>query len=215
MFRVQVYDDNNKAQFKVNNSWWEPDGGINVTLNGTNNNAIFFTHGDDGGWWRWQQDYQVTSSTSLKADKTSALVGESVALTPSLTSNTTYNTLKSTSYTVSNNPNSGGKVTSAGVFSATKAGTYTVTATVTYNAKDFTGITKTATATQTIKVYDTQYVLLGSINTNGNPLGGMAGWNATNNNAYTSATINGTTMTIVATLTNAKTQYKFKNYHDQ
>ena len=49
---------------------------------------------------------------------------------------------------------------------------------------------------------------------NDNLKGGMAGWDATNNNDYTSATINGTTMTIVATLTNAKTQYKFKIYNN-
>ena len=180
-------------------------------MNGTTKNAIFFSHGNDGWHGQFQQNYQVTSSASLEADKTSALVGESVTLTPSLTSNTEYNTLKSTSYEIS--PNTGASI-SSNTFKATKAGTYTITATVTYNAKDFTGITKTATATQTIKVYDTQYVLRGSQTANGDPKGGMAGWDATNNNAYTSATINGTTMTIVANLTNAKTQYKFKIYNN-
>lgn len=211
IYRAQVYDDNNKAQFKGNNNWWDPGDGYSVKLNGTTNNAIFFSHNSDGWQGQFQQNYQVTSSASLKADKTSALVGESVTLTPSLTSNTTYNTLKSTSYEIS--PNTGASI-SSNTFKATKAGTYTVTATVTYNAKDFTGITKTTSATQTIKVYDTQYVLLGSQTANDNSKGGMAGWDATNNNAYTSATINGTTMTIVATLTNAKTQYKFKIYNN-
>ena len=73
-------------------------------------------------------------------------------LTPSLTSNTTYNEILSTTYSVTTNPGSAGSVTSAGVFSATAAGTYTVTATVTYNAKGFSNITKTATATATITV---------------------------------------------------------------
>ena len=35
MYRVQVYDDNNKAQFKGNNNWWDPGDGYSVTLNGT------------------------------------------------------------------------------------------------------------------------------------------------------------------------------------
>lgn len=214
MYRVQVYDDNNKAQFKGNNNWWDPGDGVSVKLNGTNNNAVFFSHTNDGWLGQFQENYQETSTAKLTASSTSVITGTNVTLTPSLSSNATYNQIKSTTYTVSTNPNSGGSVSSAGVFSATKAGTYTVTATVTYNPKYFTGITKTATATQTIKVYDTQYVLRGSQTANGDPKGGMAGWDATNNNAYTSATINGNTMTIVANLTNAKTQYKFMIYNN-
>ena len=211
IYRAQVYDDNNKAQFKGNNNWWEPGDGYSVKLDGTTNNAIFFSHNNDGWQGQFQQNYQVTSNASLAANKTNVLVGESITLTPSLTSETTYNTLKSTTYSIT--PNTGATI-SNNTFKATKAGTYTVTATVTYNAKDFTGITKTATATQTINVYDTQYVLRGSQTANGDPEGGMAGWGATNNNAYTSATINGTTMTIVANLTNAKTKYKFMIYNN-
>ena len=152
MYRVQVYDDNNKAQFKGNNNWWDPGSGFNVTLNGTTNNAVFFSHSSDGWQGQFQQNYQETSTVSLTASSTSVTTGTNVALTPSLSSNATYNQIKSTTYTVSTNPNSGGSVTSNGVFSATKAGTYTVTATVTYNPKYFTGITKTATATVTITV---------------------------------------------------------------
>ena len=211
IYRAQVYDDNNKAQFKGNNNWWEPGDGYSVKLDGTTNNAIFFSHNNDGWQGQFQQNYQVTSNASLAANKTNVLVGDNVTLTPSLTSEATYNTLTSTTYSIS--PNTGASI-SSNTFKATKAGTYTVTATVTYNAKDFTGITKTATATRTIKVYDTQYVLRGSQTANGDPEGGMAGWGATNNNAYTSATINGTTMTIVANLTNAKTQYKFMIYNN-
>ena len=162
IYRAQVYDDNNKAQFKGNNNWWDPGDGFSVKLNGTTNNAIFFSHSSDGWQGQFQQNYQVTSSASLKADKTSALVGESVTLTPSLTSNTTYNTLKSTSYEIS--PNTGASI-SSNTFNATKAGTYTVTATVTYNAKDFTGITKTATATVDITVTVPTYTV--TFNANG------------------------------------------------
>ncbi len=152
MYRVQVYDDNNKAQFKGNNSWYDPGDGFSVTLNGTTNNAVFFSHSSDGWGGQFQQNYQVTSTASLSATSTSITTVGSSTLTPSLSSNATYNEIKSTSYSVTTNPGSGGSVTSAGVFTATKAGTYTVTATITYNAKDFSGITKTATATKNITV---------------------------------------------------------------
>ena len=152
MYRVQVYDDNNKAQFKGNNNWWDPGDGYSVKLNGTTNNAIFFSHSSDGWQGQFQQNYQETSTAKLTASSTSVTTGTNVTLTPSLSSNATYNEIKSTTYKVSTNPNSGGSVSSAGVFSATKAGTYTVTATVTYNPKYFTGITKTATATVDITV---------------------------------------------------------------
>ncbi len=90
-----------------------------------------------------------TSSASLSASSTSVKTGVDVTLTPSLTSNTTYNAIKSTSYSVS--PSSGASV-SDNKFTATAAGTYTVTATVTYNAKGYSGLTSTATASTTITV---------------------------------------------------------------
>ena len=152
MFRVQVYDDNNKAQFKGNENWYVPNGGESVTLNGTTKNAVFWSHQNDGWSGQFQENYQVTSEASLSATRTNMTTAQSSTLTPSLTSNATYNTIKSTSYSVTTNPNSGGSVTSSGVFTATKAGTYTVTATVTYNAKGFSGITKTATTTKQITV---------------------------------------------------------------
>ncbi|MEE3427898.1 MAG: hypothetical protein VZQ55_02820 [Ruminococcus sp.] len=96
--------------------------------------------------------YQVDSTASLAASSTNITTAETTQLTPSLSSNTDYNDIKSTSYSVTTNPGSAGSVTSDGVFSATAAGTYTVTATVTYNAKGFTGITKTATASKDITV---------------------------------------------------------------
>lgn len=152
IYRAQVHDDNNKAQFKGNDNWWDPGDGFSVTLNGTSNNAIFFSHSSDGWSGQFQQNYQETSTAELTASSTSVTTETNVTLTPSLSSNATYNEIKSTTYEVSTNPNSGGSVTSAGVFSATKAGTYIVTATITYNPKYFTEITKTATATVTITV---------------------------------------------------------------
>ena len=160
MYRFYVYDNHTQAEFKGNDSWWKSKS--SVDLDGTTNNAIFFSASADGWEGCFQGNYQYTSTASLSADKTTVSTGTNVTLTPSLTSNTTYNTLKSTSYSVTTNPGSGGSVTSGGVFSATKAGTYVVTATITYNAKDFTGITSTATPTVTITVYDPKSFAAGS-----------------------------------------------------
>ena len=121
MYRVQVYDDNTKAQFKGNNSWYDPGDGFGVTLNGTTKNAVFFSHGNDGWGGQFQENYQETSTASLTATKTSMTTTESSTLTPSLDSNSTYNEIKSTTYKVTTNPGSAGSVTSAGVFSATAA----------------------------------------------------------------------------------------------
>ena len=128
------------------NNEWNRSGDLTL---GTTNNCWTVTDWNSSGNWG---TYQQTSTASLAASSTSVSTGENVTLTPSLTSNTNYNVLKSTTYSVTTNPGSAGSVTSAGVFSATAAGTYTVTATVTYNAKGFTGITKTATATKNITV---------------------------------------------------------------
>lgn len=101
--------------------------------------------------------YQLTSTASLSASPTSILTSQTSTLTPSLSSNTTYNEIKSTSYSVTRNSGSGTGSVTNGVFSATGAGTYTVTATVTYNAKGFSGITKSATATKQITVTAPSY----------------------------------------------------------
>lgn len=127
--------------------WWNQTGDCTFTA-GKNYISSFSERGTSLTW----ETRQETSTASLAASSTSVSTGENVTLTPSLSTNTAYNAIKSTSYSVTTNPGSGGSVTSAGVFSATAAGTYTVTATVTYNAKGFTGITKTATATKNITV---------------------------------------------------------------
>jgi hypothetical protein len=72
-----------------------------------------------------------------------------VTLTPSLTTNADLNKIKSVSYSIT--PNSGASI-DGNEFKATAVGTYTVTATITYNAKGFVDITKTTTATTTISV---------------------------------------------------------------
>ena len=96
--------------------------------------------------------YQLTSTSALSASSTSITTAQTSTLTPALTSNSSYNEIKSTTYSVTSNPSSAGSVTAGGVFSATAAGTYIVTATITYNAKGFSGITKTTTPTVSITV---------------------------------------------------------------
>lgn len=113
-------------------------------------NLFTMTSWNNGNW----STYHPDSSASLSASSTSVTTNTSVTLTPSLTSNQTYNVIKSTSYSIS--PASGASITGDS-FKATTAGTYSVTATITYNAKGFTGITKTATATTTITVNANEY----------------------------------------------------------
>ena len=96
--------------------------------------------------------YQPTATGSLVASSSNDVAkNTNITLTPSI-SPTTYNVLKSTSYSIS--PSSGATI-SNNTFKATAGGSYTVTATITYNAKGFTNITKTATATTTITVKPT------------------------------------------------------------
>lgn len=100
-------------------------------------------------------NYIQTSTAKLDADNTSVTEGTAVTLTPSLTSNTDFNDIKSVSYSVkkdsvgassSDYSIEGSKITFK------KAGNYEVTANVMYNAKGFSNITKTTTATTTITV---------------------------------------------------------------
>lgn len=101
-----------------------------------------------GSW----STYQPAATGSLVAASSNNVAkNTNITLTPSI-SPTTYNVLKSTSYSIS--PSSGATI-SNNTFKATAGGSYTVTATITYNAKGFTNITKTATATTTITVKPT------------------------------------------------------------
>lgn len=108
-------------------------------------NLYTITSWSNGSW----STYQPTAQGSLVASSTSVNTGTNVTLTPSLTSNTTYNEIKSTSYSI--NPSSGASI-NGNTFNATVAGEYEITATITYNAKGYSSITSTVTATETITV---------------------------------------------------------------
>ena len=139
MYRMYVYDDNKNFEFKGSDSWWDckKEG---ISISETTKNALLFRDndgGDGGSPTFYQTNYQEESAVSLSASSNSVSVGEEVTLTPKLTSNAEYNEIKSTTYSVGT-----GATVSNGKFVATAAGTYTVTATITYNPKKFTGITK-------------------------------------------------------------------------
>ena len=101
-------------------------------------------NGATSGTW---STFQLDSKASVTPSASSVSVGEEVTFTPALTSNQEYNDVLSTTYSVG-----AGATITGGKFVATEAGTYTVTATVTYNAQGYTNITKTATATCSITV---------------------------------------------------------------
>lgn len=100
-------------------------------------------------------NYIQTSTAKLDADNTSVTEGTAVTLTPSLTSNTDFNDIKSVSYSVKKDSvgaSSSDYSIEGSEITFKKAGDYEVTANVMYNAKGFSNITKTTTATTTITV---------------------------------------------------------------
>ena len=149
---IYYYDigNNTKCIFRYNNASSQTG---DLTVPGNDANYMATYNANSSTAW---STYQVTSTASLSAT-TPIGIGVNSTITPSLTSNTSQNEIKSTTYSVTTNPGSAGSVTSGGVFSATAAGTYTVTATITYNPKGSSGITKTVKPTKTIVVEDYIY----------------------------------------------------------
>ena len=145
-----------------------------IELNTTNNMLTYFQQNQEGYEYNWEGTYQYDSTANLSASATEITTSGSATLTPSLSSNGTYNSIKSVSYKVLNgagSETSNGTVTKSGnngTFSATCSGIYKVQATVTYNANGYSGITKTATAEKTIKVTNGSYNLHYETITNGN-----------------------------------------------
>ena len=100
-------------------------------------------------------NYIQTSTAKLDADSAKVKEGTAVTFTPSLTSNTDFNDIKSVSYSVkkdSVDASSSDYSIEGRKITFNKAGNYEVTANVIYNAKGFSDITKTATATTTVTV---------------------------------------------------------------
>ncbi len=129
-----------------NNKWNQS---TDITLSATSNYLSKFKDTGNSGSIAWGTAVKPASSGSLSASSASVNIGANVTLTPSLTSNQTINDIQSTTYAIS--PSSGASI-SSNKFTATKAGTYTVTATITYNPDGYTSLTSTVKPTVTIKV---------------------------------------------------------------
>lgn len=133
-----------------NTNFWNATG--DITLSNTNNLITI------KGWDNNSSNdscYQIDSTAKLDADSASVKEGTAVTFTPSLTSNTDFNDIKSVSYSVikdSVDALSSDCSIDDNKITFNKAGNYEVTANVIYNAKGFSDITKTATATTTVTV---------------------------------------------------------------
>ncbi len=134
-------------------SWdnkWNQTG--NITLSSTSNYISKFSENSTSV--TWGTAIKPASTASLSASASTVAPNTAVTLTSSLSSNAGLNTIKSTTYSVS--PSSGASV-SGNTFTATTAGAYTVTATVTYYPNGYSSLTSTATASTTITVTDPKY----------------------------------------------------------
>lgn len=125
-------------------SWdnkWNQTG--DITLKDDKNYISSFSEGSTSVTWSTQKP---TSTVSVTATPANALVGEEVSLSSALTSNTSINTSNSATYSANGGTVNGNK------FTASEAGTYTITTNVTYYPNCYSKITSTATATTTVVV---------------------------------------------------------------
>lgn len=133
-----------------NNNWGQTN---NISISALNGNYV-----SDFGYKSSDivsSNYIQTSTAKLDADNTTVTEGTAVTFTPSLTSNTDFNDIKSVSYSVkkdSVDASSSDYSIDDNKITFNKAGNYEVTANVMYNAKGFSDITKIATATTTVTV---------------------------------------------------------------
>ena len=134
---------NNTSTAPSWNNKWNQTGDIG--LSSTSNYISKFSEGS--ATVTWGTAVKPVSNAAVSAAASTIFVGASTTLTSSLTSNTNLNTVKSATYSTTS-----GASISGTLFTASTAGTYTVTATVTYNPNGYPSITSTATATTTITV---------------------------------------------------------------
>ena len=135
---------NNTSTSPSWNNKWNQTG--DITLSSTSNYISKFSEGSTSV--TWGTAVKPVSTASATADPATIFVNAQSTLTSALTSNDDINTIESTSYSVS--PETGSLTD--GKFTATAAGEYTVTATITYYPNGYTSLTSTATATTTITV---------------------------------------------------------------
>lgn len=150
---------NNTSTAPSWNNKWNQTG--DIPLSSSNNYISNFSEGSTSATWSTQKP---SSNASLAANSATINVGVSNKLIPSLTSNTTYNEINSVSYSI--DPSTGASI-SGDMFTATASGTYTVTATITYNPRGYSNLTSTATASTTITVNDPKYTYTVTAGTGG------------------------------------------------
>ncbi len=193
-------------------SWdnkWNQTG--DITLSSTSNYLSKFSEGSTSV--TWGTAVKPTSTARLSASPSPAETNTAVTLTPSLYTNSSINTIKSTTYTIS--PTSGASI-SGNTFTATAAGTYTVTATVTYTPNCYSSITSTTTATTTITVNNPKYTYTITKGTGGivSPTSGSVNVGssvtitATPNTGYTFAGWTGATNGTLGSTSSATTTFK-------
>ncbi len=132
---------NNTSTAPSWNNKWNQTG--DITLKDDKNYISSFSEGSTFVTWGTQKPASTVSVTATPAN---ALVGEEVSLSSALTSNTSINTYNSETYSANGGTVNGNK------FTASEAGTYTITTTVTYYPNCYSKITSTATATTTVVV---------------------------------------------------------------
>ena len=149
---------NNTSTAPSWNNKWNQTG--DITLSPNSNYISKFSEGSTSV--TWGTAVKPTSTVSVTATPAEAFVGEEVSLSSALTSNTSINTYNSATYSAN-----GGTVT-GNKFTASEAGTYTITTTVTYYPNCYSNITSTATATTTVTVTIPTHTVTFGVHSSGN-----------------------------------------------
>lgn len=100
----------------------------------------------------WTTDETPSSTCALEASVALVALNDPVTLTPSLTSNALLNTIQSVEYNVSSGVSGTDWTIVGNTFTPLRAGSYTISANVTYNAKGFPSLTTTTTASNTVTI---------------------------------------------------------------
>ena len=150
-------------------SWdnlWDQTG--NIVLETSKNYISDFASESATATW---STCQPTSTASLAASASTVAVGESVTLTPSI-SNSTWNAISSNAYTVTLNDSTATDGThytiSNNVFTPLVAGDFSITDKITYYAKGYTSLSKSATSSAiAITAEASEYELTSTVNGQG------------------------------------------------
>ena len=154
----------------------------NTYCNGGNNRETIGSNNFIRFGWRWTAMYTYTLGDSVNISKSTSsdvYVNDSVTLTPSLT-NSTYNALDSTSYSVKWDNASGSDCTSgtdytisSNTFIPKKRGTFYIAASSEFHTKGFSNLTGTAVGNTTVTA---KGYYVASADSNNNPAFSTNAW---------------------------------------